>query len=669
VHGDTYFIQHAYDDLAGKITGERVLEIAESFARSGAVIPAAILGLGLLARYVAGPASPGHGLTLCHLAAHDDHGNDVTAVPEGQGWLLSGETGPVLGARIAGGFLISAGQRHDEMVFRLPTSTPGLRLIDTASPFTNGKARDARLRLNGCRAGADAVIATGAGARRIRESYRGSAHLLLAAVQLAASEFVLESVAAFARRRPMFGGRLADLQAFRHTFADGLASLSSVRALLARQAAAWHRQELDPAAAAALRLTADAASRLAANEIAQRTGAHGMLAGAGVLDAVATALRSLSPDSAELRVIAKAVTYAAAEGRFSRSPGDAHVHKVLDELGNDIEMWSDQAAARRVFARLGAENLLGGLNEHGFAAQLIDAVAARGGIGACASLVASTDVACRFLRRLACPRSRDRWLAPALAGEKLGAFALTESDGGSDMSALSCQARRTAAGWMIDGVKSIVTNGAMADFAVVACVGEPPSVGLTLFAVDLAAPGVERLPLPSAGWAAAHLGELRFHRCQVPEEALLGEIGTARAHIGAVLSWERVAAALQVSAVLATVTSQWAAEAIHEKNDHDDLLRDIAAAAAIAVTGSAAARWALTALAGRSGELAALIAKLWTTEAAYDALDRLMDHRNAARCPELTMLGTRAWTDIRVQRLAGGPSELLRDFIASTIDA
>ena len=80
---------------------------------------------------------------------------------------------------------------------------------------------------------------------------------------------------------------------------------------------------------------------------------------------------------------------------------------------------------------------------------------------------------------------RERYLRPMAAGEKLGAFALSEPHAGSDPSRLSCRARRDGDGYVLDGTKAWVTNGAVADIAIVfARTDSDGSNGISAFAVE-----------------------------------------------------------------------------------------------------------------------------------------------------------------------------------------
>jgi acyl-CoA dehydrogenase len=116
---------------------------------------------------------------------------------------------------------------------------------------------------------------------------------------------------------------------------------------------------------------------------------------------------------------------------------------------------------------------------------------------------------------------------PAVAqGEKVAAFALSEPEAGSDAAALETVARRDGDGWVIDGSKTWISNGGIADFYVVfARTGEAPGAkSLSAFIVDAETPGlsvVERIPL-----IAPHpLATLRFEGCRVGGDKLVGAPG------------------------------------------------------------------------------------------------------------------------------------------------
>jgi acyl-CoA dehydrogenase len=111
-------------------------------------------------------------------------------------------------------------------------------------------------------------------------------------------------------------------------------------------------------------------------------------------------------------------------------------------------------------------------------------------------------------------------------GECITAFALSEPGAGSDVAAIACTARDDGDAWVLDGEKTWISNGGIAD---VYCVfartgGQPGTRGLSAFVVDAGTPGfeiAERIEV-----IAPHpLARLRFDGCRIPKDRLLGTAG------------------------------------------------------------------------------------------------------------------------------------------------
>lgn len=83
------------------------------------------------------------------------------------------------------------------------------------------------------------------------------------------------------------------------------------------------------------------------------------------------------------------------------------------------------------------------------------------------SMSVHNSLPCQILLRHGTEEQKDRWLPPLARGELLGAFSLSEAGSGSDAASLTTQARRTDGGWVLDGEKTWVTNGASADLLTV----------------------------------------------------------------------------------------------------------------------------------------------------------------------------------------------------------
>jgi acyl-CoA dehydrogenase len=118
------------------------------------------------------------------------------------------------------------------------------------------------------------------------------------------------------------------------------------------------------------------------------------------------------------------------------------------------------------------------------------------------------------------------WLPGVVAGEAIAAFALSEPEAGSDVAAMQCAARREGEHYVIDGEKTWISNGGIADFYVVfARTGEQPGArGISAFIVAADTPGLE-IAERIAVMAPHPLARLRFDGCRVPASALVGEAG------------------------------------------------------------------------------------------------------------------------------------------------
>ncbi len=124
------------------------------------------------------------------------------------------------------------------------------------------------------------------------------------------------------------------------------------------------------------------------------------------------------------------------------------------------------------------------------------------------------------------PEQRQRYLPRVARGEAIAAFALSEPDAGSDVAALSCSARAEGDSYVLEGQKTWISNGGIADFYVVfARTGEAPgSRGISAFIVDADTPGLsiaERIDV-----IAPHpLARLAFVNCRIPASQRLGAAG------------------------------------------------------------------------------------------------------------------------------------------------
>ncbi len=147
---------------------------------------------------------------------------------------------------------------------------------------------------------------------------------------------------------------------------------------------------------------------------------------------------------------------------------------------------------------------------------------------------------------------KEEWLPSLCAGTMLGAFGLTEPDGGTDAGATRTTARREGGQWVINGTKSFITNsgtditGLVTVTAVSSEPGRPRAISAII--VPAGTPGFTvSKKYSKVGWAASDTRELSFVDCRVPEANLLGTEGRGYAQFLRTLDEGRIAiAALSV---------------------------------------------------------------------------------------------------------------------------
>jgi glutaryl-CoA dehydrogenase len=154
---------------------------------------------------------------------------------------------------------------------------------------------------------------------------------------------------------------------------------------------------------------------------------------------------------------------------------------------------------------------------------------------------------------------RSRWLPELARGRKLGCFALTEGHGGSDPARMRTRAQRRGGEWVLDGAKQWITNGALADVAIV---WATTADGIAAFLVERATPGFEARVLKNKlSLRASSTAELVLRGVRLPDAARLpnalglkaalrclddarfgiawGAVGAARACLGTALEYTR----------------------------------------------------------------------------------------------------------------------------------
>jgi len=264
-----------------------------------------------------------------------------------------------------------------------------------------------------------------------------------------------------------------------------------------------------------------------------------------------------------------------------------------------------------------------------------------------------------------------QYLPPVVRGERIAAFALSEPQAGSDLSALATTVRREGGTFVLEGTKTWISNGGIADHYIVFAREE---VGLSAFVVDAATPGLE-VAARIETLAPHPLATLRLSNCRLPREALVGPPGEGLKVALATLEVFRTtvgAAALGLArraldeALVRTRERRIGGRPLAEQQLTQARIADMALAidaAALLVYRSA---WAKDRSTGRTPREAAM-AKLYATEAAQQVIDSAVQLFGGAGVVSGTTV-ERLYREIRALRIYEGTSEIQKLVIAGTLN-
>lgn len=138
---------------------------------------------------------------------------------------------------------------------------------------------------------------------------------------------------------------------------------------------------------------------------------------------------------------------------------------------------------------------------------------------------------------------QDRWLPDLVAGRALGAFGLTEADGGSDAGATRTRAERRGDEWTLNGSKAFITNSGTPITSIITVTARTEE-GISTFVVPSGTPGLIVEPAYNKlGWHASDTHGLMLDDCRVPSDNLLGELGRGLRNFLQILDDGRIAIA------------------------------------------------------------------------------------------------------------------------------
>jgi alkylation response protein AidB-like acyl-CoA dehydrogenase len=148
--------------------------------------------------------------------------------------------------------------------------------------------------------------------------------------------------------------------------------------------------------------------------------------------------------------------------------------------------------------------------------------------GVAVAALAHVDLGLMGLFLYGTPDHHQAYGASAVRGRTLMCLGNTENIAGSDVAGIAMTAEKVDGGWVLNGTKAYVTNGYIADLAVITAVSDPQTTRnrrLSMYLVNLKADGVHRTKLNKQVWIPSDLTRLKFDNVFVPEDHLLGNRG------------------------------------------------------------------------------------------------------------------------------------------------
>ncbi|MEU5945669.1 acyl-CoA dehydrogenase family protein [Micromonospora sp. NPDC047465] len=336
----------------------------------------------------------------------------------------------------------------------------------------------------------------------------------------------------------------------------------------------------------------------------------------------------------------------------------------------DREVWRRAGAAGLLGTDVDPEYGGGGQRDFRFNAVLAEEIVAAGCTGL--GLGLHNDVVAPYLTELTTEDQRKRWLPGFCSGDLVTAIAMSEPGAGSDLAGIRTSAVRDGDSWVLNGQKTFITNGEMADLVVVVVRTAPDqgAHGVSLVAVEDGTPGFSRgRRLAKVGLKANDTAELFFADCRVPAENLIGTENHGFYHLMANLPRERLSIAVAAVAAaerLLAVTLDYArsrqafGRPIGAFQHNRFLLAELDTEVTIARTfvNHCVAEYN----AGRLSVTDAAKAKWWTTELQNKVADRCVQlHGGYGYMLEYPV--AKAWLDGRVQTIYGGTTEIMKEII------
>jgi alkylation response protein AidB-like acyl-CoA dehydrogenase len=354
---------------------------------------------------------------------------------------------------------------------------------------------------------------------------------------------------------------------------------------------------------------------------------------------------------------------------------------VKRELAPHAMEWEETTFPDSVFRRMGELGFLGLSFPEEYGGQggdypcnlvLAEEMSHAGSGGLSMGVAVHTDMATPPVHLFGTEEQKQRYLVPAIRGEKISCLGITEPDAGSDVAGIKTRAVREGDEWVINGSKTYITNGHRADFIVLVTKTDADAGydGFSLFLVDMDSEGVIREKrLEKLGMHSSDTALLAFQDVRVPADALLGQEGKGFYHIMWELQGERLIGAAGCVAGAQRCFDKTLEYALDRtafgrpigkfqviRHKFADMATKIEAARQMVYS---------TAWRHQNGEYPVReisMAKLYAARIACEVTDECLQiHGGAGYMKEYGI--ERAWRDMRLNRIGAGTDEVMLDVI------
>jgi acyl-CoA dehydrogenase len=265
-----------------------------------------------------------------------------------------------------------------------------------------------------------------------------------------------------------------------------------------------------------------------------------------------------------------------------------------------------------------------------------------------------------------------RYARPTLAGELIGALAVTEPGGGSDVAGIRTTAVRDGDHYVVNGAKTFITSGVRADFVTTAVrTGGPGHAGLSLIVVDKGTPGftVDR-SLRKMGWHCSDTAELSYVDVRVPASNLIGEENSGFYQIAEQFVVERIGLAVHAYGIAARSLALTAAYARDRETFGKPLIANqvirhklVEMHRLVEISKTYTREVATQHVAGESVIAEACLAKQTAVEACEAVVDQAVQIHGGTGYMHGTEV-ERHYRDSRILPIGGGATEVLTDLAA-----